>query len=516
VQDITERKAAEDALRAASRYARSLLEASLDPLVTISPLGKITDVNTATETVTGMPRQDLIGTDFADYFTRPDQARAGYKQVLADGYVRDYPLTIRHRSLREIDVLYNAAVYRNDAGELQGVFAAARDITERKRAEDALAASEARLRRVIESNMVGMYFWNLNGEMFNVNEAMLRILGCAGQAVSPQLHWRELTPPEHAAADERAFNEIIAVGVCTPYEKEFFRLDGSRVPVMVGAAAFLDKPYTGVALAIDITARIQAEAALARLNTELEDRVAARTAALAAANQELEAFSYSVSHDLRAPLRAMQGFSRILLEEHGPELSAAAARYTRLISENASQMGRLIDDLLAFSRLGRQALQRSTIDMRALVADALDRIAPERDGHAIDVSVGELEPCVGDAALIRQVVLNLLSNAVKFSRPRAPAVIEVGCAPRRAADADTVYFVRDNGVGFDMEYASKLFGVFQRLHPTEQFEGTGVGLATVQRIVNRHGGRVWAEAAVDAGATFFFALPRKLRDETAG
>jgi signal transduction histidine kinase len=230
------------------------------------------------------------------------------------------------------------------------------------------------------------------------------------------------------------------------------------------------------------------------------------------ANKELEAFCYSVSHDLRAPLRAIDGFSRILVEDYATTLDDEARDFLETIRGNARKMGRLIDDLLEFSRLNRQPLKTETIDMTALVRRALDDLRPEPDGRGVAVEVGHLPPCMGDPALLKQVYLNFLSNAFKYTRDREDARVEVGS--REEESGGVAYFVKDNGVGFDMRYAHKLFGVFQRLHRAEDYEGTGVGLAIVQRVVARHGGRVWAEAEVDKGATFFFTIDGK--DEPNG
>lgn len=224
---------------------------------------------------------------------------------------------------------------------------------------------------------------------------------------------------------------------------------------------------------------------------------------LEAANKELEAFSYSVSHDLRAPLRAMDGFSRALLEDYGPQLPAEGQRYIQIICNGAQRMGCLIDDLLAFSRLSRTPLNKRVIDTRALVQTVLDDLAVQREGRQLEFRMGDLPKCEGDPVLLKQVWINLLSNAFKYTQKRKPAVIEVGCTVK---SEKTAYYVRDNGAGFDMRYAHKLFGVFQRLHRAEEYEGTGVGLAIVQRVIHRHGGQVWAEAAVDQGATFYFNL----------
>jgi PAS domain S-box-containing protein len=240
-----------------------------------------------------------------------------------------------------------------------------------------------------------------------------------------------------------------------------------------------------------------------RLNEELEARVAARTAELEAANKELEAFSYSVSHDLRAPLRAIDGFSRILLTDFAEGLPDDGREYLRIVREGAQQMGRLIDDLLAFARLSRQPLKRRPVDPAELVRRCIEDLSADQEGRDVDVAILDLPPCSGDPAMLQQAFANLLSNAFKFTRRRAQARIEVGSLEQHGR---RVYYVRDNGVGFDMRYAEKLFGVFQRLHNVEEYEGTGVGLAIVQRVIHRHGGRVWAHAEPDVGTTFYLTI----------
>ena len=396
ITDITEQKRAETfraqaeaRLQAASSYARSLIEASLDPLVTISRNGKITDVNKATETATGMPRDQLVGRDFSDFFTDPDLARAGYRQAFAEGSVTDYPLAIRNASGSVMEVLYNASTYRDETGEVVGVFAAARDVTARK----------------------------------------------------------------------------------------------------------------------------QAETELAKYQRHLEDLVAGRTAELAtanlalnAANRELETFAFSVSHDLRAPLRAVDGFSLALQEDYADKLDPEAQRLIQVIRDSVMKMGRLIEDILEFSRAGRRELAATDIDMTGLAQTVLSDLAPAMTGRRINVNVAPLPPSNGDRQMMQRVWMNLLDNAIKFTIRKVDAQIDIGSYPE---GDETVYFVKDNGAGFDMTYVDKLFGVFQRLHSPQDFPGTGAGLAIVKRIVGRHGGRVWAEGKVGEGATFYFALPQR-------
>lgn len=230
---------------------------------------------------------------------------------------------------------------------------------------------------------------------------------------------------------------------------------------------------------------------------------------LQGANEELESFAYSISHDLRAPLRAMDGFSRILMEEHAPDLSPEAQRYLGMVRDNARQMGELIADLLAFSRLGRKPLDKQAVDPAAIVRQVLEELRDEQEGRWVEIAVGDLPPCQADPALLKQVFVNLLTNALKYTRERDPARIEIGYSlpPSGEGRGDGgTYFIKDNGVGFDMRYVDKLFGVFQRFHRAEDYEGTGVGLAIVHRIVSRHGGRVWGEAKVNEGATFCFTI----------
>ena len=255
----------------------------------------------------------------------------------------------------------------------------------------------------------------------------------------------------------------------------------------------------------DITARQQAEETVQLLNATLETRIQERTAQLEEAIKELEAFSYSVSHDLRAPLRAVNGYSRILLKDFAAQLPEEAHGYLARVQASAEHMGQLIDDLLTFSRLNRQPVRRIAILPACLAREALDELAQAGEARVAAVTIEALLPCTADPVLLRQVFTNLLSNALKFTARQPTPRITIGCHAA-SSPASPVYFVQDNGVGFDMRYSAKLFGVFHRLHRMEDYPGTGVGLALVQRIIHRHGGRIWAEAALNEGATFFFTV----------
>jgi len=260
------------------------------------------------------------------------------------------------------------------------------------------------------------------------------------------------------------------------------------------------------ALEREIAARQHKDDELRELNADLERRVASRTKELEAANKDLEGFSYSVSHDLRAPLRGIMGFADAVMEDHAAELSDEAKRRLGIVKSEARRMGDLIDDLLAFSRLGRQALQMTSLDMTRLAQTAFEGLRAQHDGEGVDLQLGPLPGARGDRVLLGQVWMNLLSNALKYSSKRDKPRIDVSAI---TDEKEHVYFVRDNGAGFDPRYQSKLFGVFQRLHDSTDFPGTGVGLALVQRIVVRHGGRVWAEGRPNEGATFYFTLPKE-------
>jgi PAS domain S-box-containing protein len=355
-----------------------------------------------------------------------------------------------------------------------------------------LSAKEAFARSITESAGDAIVTADIEGRLVGWNKGAQDIFGySAAEVMGKPL--TVLMPERYREAHARGLAHLAQTGesriLGKTLELEGLRKDGSEFSMELRVDSWGAEGrtfFTGIIR--DITARKRREAEIQKLN------------------EELEAFSYSVSHDLRAPLRAMNAYSRILVEECANKLDDEHQRHLRIIMENARRMGQLIDDLLEFSRMGRTTMQHVTVDMHEVAVAVLDQLTALYPQRKILVSVGVLPAAWADRALIRQVFVNLLDNAVKYTRPRHVASIEVGGS---AADSENTYWIRDNGVGFQMEYVHKLFGVFQRLHGREEFEGTGVGLALVQRIIHRHGGRVWAVGAVDQGATFTFTLPKK-------
>lgn len=350
------------------------------------------------------------------------------------------------------------------------------------------------------------------GKIIYVNDKFCAISKYSREELLGQDH-RVINSGHHSKEFFRDLWTTIAAGKVWKGEIRNRAKDGSFYWVATTIVPFLNphgKPRQYVAIRADITERKAAEEKIVQLNAELEQRVTARTHDLEMANEELKAFSYSVSHDLRAPLRAMGGFAEILEMQLGENVSPEARHAMKRIQENAVKMGQLIDRLLDFSTLNWLPVTKMQVSPAEIARVVFNELRAELNGRSVEIEITELPKCEADPTLLKQVFTNLLSNALKYSRGKNPAIIKIGSLQE---DEGIIYFVKDNGAGFDMEYANKLFRVFQRLHSADQFEGTGVGLAIVQRIIQRHGGRVWAEAEVDHGATFYFTIGKNSPSE---
>jgi PAS domain S-box-containing protein len=384
------------------------------------------------------------------------------------------------------------------------------NITERKQTEDALHLSSERLHLATRVANIGIWDWDIVNDQLVWEDSMYRLYGIRKEDFGGAYDaWiRTILPEDKAHTDGEIQAALRGEREYAP-EFRIVRSDGTIRYIKADSQTTRDpegKPLRMVGTNIDITERKQVEVKILTLNQELEQRVAERTAQLESSNKELEAFSYSISHDLRSPLRAIDGFCHILLEDYTDKLDDEGKRVLNVVRDNTIRMGQLIDDILKFSRTGRLEMSTAEINMEKLAHEVFEELLPAVDSGKLQLEIDAIPPAMGDRAMMRQVFVNLLSNAIKFSSHKEPATIKVGGTIK---GNEAVYFVQDNGAGFDMQYADKLFGVFQRLHSTNEFEGTGIGLAIVKRIITRHGGRVWAEGKVNEGAIIYFALPIK-------
>ena len=430
--------------------------------------------------------------------TRPILALAQVARRVSER--SDYSIRAERSSRDETGLLTDA---------FNGMLARIQQQTEELRRNEQLRReSQSRLSGVIESAMDAIISVDAGQRITLFNGAAERMFGCpAAEALGQpldrfiperfrQVHRQHIVEFGQTGVTARSMGNLQPLSGLRSSGEEF-PIEASISQTEIGG----QRVYTVILR--DITERKRTEEQILQLNADLEQRVRERTEELSLANQELESFTYSVAHDLRAPLRHVDAFARILHEECEAVLPEDARHYLDTIRQSAAKMSQLVDDLLNLARIGRQELNRQPTPLSRLVEEVVADLKAETAGRAVQWQIQPLPAIECDSGLMKQVFANLLSNAVKYTRPRSPAVIEIGC---RKGKGDPALFVRDNGVGFNMKYADKLFGVFQRLHRAEEFEGTGVGLATVQRIIRKHGGSIWAEAAVDQGATFYFTV----------
>ncbi len=440
------------------------------------------------------------------------------EQALALGYRSSaaFPIIVASKITGALNFYSSAANYFNEeeihlleelSADVSYAIESIKKGEERKLAEDALRESERKFRETVVHLDEGFYSVTLEGLLLEHNQAFCQILGFDR---SVDLKGSHLPDFWQDPDDRHKYLQVLrANGSVSNYLINAKTQTGTKLTVLASAHFVKDKdnrPLRIEGVFLDITGRIRSEEKIRNLNSELEDRIVKRTAELEASNKELEAFSYSVSHDLRAPLRHINGYVDLLTERFHDQLPEKEKHYLDNIADSARQMSKLIDDLLQFSRTGRQEMQQDKLDMNNVLQEVLERIKPDISGRNIKWDIDTLPHIYGDRAMLSLVWANLLNNAVKFTRQKKKAIIKIGF---QEADKEYVFFVRDNGAGFDMQYTDKLFGVFQRLHSSAEFEGTGIGLANVHRIILKHGGRTWAEAELDKGAVFYFSLPKR-------
>jgi PAS domain S-box-containing protein len=478
--------------------------------------GRIQLVNVEVEQLFGHTRQELLGQPIemlVPHTTR--QAHPSYRQdFIAQAIPRPmgagHDLFGLHKDGHTIPVEIGLNPIETMEGQM--IIGTIVDISARKRAEAILRESEERLRLATEAGRIGIFDHDMRTGQTQFSPIYCEIGQFSPDQPPTQEEWLARIHPEDRALVKNTVQRARETGQAYHHAYRIATPDQGIRWIEVNTFVAKDaqgQPFRLTGAVQDVTERKQIEEFLRDTNKGLEQRVLARTAQLEATNKELEAFTYSVSHDLRAPLRAMGSFSEILLQQYGPELAEKPRHYLQRIRHNAQQMGQLIDDLLAFSRLWRQPLQKQTVAPVVLVEQVLIDLGLEQEGRLLEIALADLPTCQADPHLLKQVFANLLANAFKYTRKQPQTRIEIGWQTLQHDDdspPESVYFVRDNGVGFDMRYVDKLFGVFQRLHSHDEYEGTGVGLATVQRIIHRHGGHIWAQAEVDKGASFYFTL----------
>jgi PAS domain S-box-containing protein len=506
-KEIFERTQVEQALRISEARYRNLIHALPVAIYTCDAEGRVTLWNEAAVRLWG--RDPVAGSDRwcgSWKCHRPDGSplpldASPMAVTLREGRaVRGQEIIMERPDGSRRHVLPHTDPLRGPDGALAGAVSLLLDITEQKEAAQAMA----HLASIVTSSDDAIISKTLQGVVTSWNKGAERVFGYTAEEMIGQPIIR-LIPPDRPNEEPSILERLARGESIDHYETVRRRKDGRLIDISLSVSPMRDAngSIMGASkIARDITDRKRAEAALQAAHEELTRR----QQELVEANRELESFSYSVSHDLRAPIRTIDAFSRILSEDHGAGLDGEATRCLDIVKKAASQAGELIDDLLEFSRLGRQGLQHEAVDMKAIVQEVVEDLQALQLDRRIEWRVQDLPRAWGDRRLLRIVWNNLLSNALKYTQYRAEAIIEVGCRPDGDRGSSIIYFVKDNGVGFDMKYAHKLFGVFQRLHRKEEYEGTGVGLAIVQRIVHRHGGRVWAESAPDAGAAFYFSL----------
>lgn len=504
VQEITEQKNTEELLRSSELRNRTLVNAIPDIIFRLSQDGKFLDHNAEANEQLYVPPEVFLGKRISEVL--PLELANQCMAAMAEAFKTNSLTSFEYQlEIKEVLRFYEARIAINpDNNEAIVII---RDITKRKLAEKSLHESEEKFSKAFAASPDSIIISSVkDGKFIDVNDSFLTETGYSREEI---IGFSSLEKDIWANKKDRAqmFKEINEKGHVRDFETLFRRKSGEIRSVLISSEMIEINGQPSMILVVsDITTRKQAEEEIRQLNLTLEKRVEERTSQLMAINKELEAFSYSVSHDLRAPLRAIDGYTSILIEDYQPLLDEEGKRICKIISDESQRMGHLIDDLLRFSRLGRSDMVKTQIDMTHMAQTAFDRLSIENENPSVKFILHDLPDSIGDPALMNQVWTNLIANALKFTSKKKEPVIEISSTQK---NNETTYFIHDNGAGFDMAFTEKLFGVFQRLHTEDEFSGTGVGLAIVKRIIHRHGGKIWAEGGIDKGATFYFTLPNK-------
>lgn len=514
VRDITERKNNEINIFEEKERFRVTLSSIGDAVIVTDTDGKITLINRIAESLTGFDHNEAVGKTLSEVFRIINQntrvsCENPVEKVLKNGKIvglANHTSLISKTGTEKI-IADSGAPIHDGNGKIIGVILVFRDVTEQYNIEEALRESNEYLEKLLNHANAPIMVWDTTLAITYFNHAFEQLSGYdAAEVISQKIDVLFLKDKINALL-EQIDN---AAGGKRPeaFEIEILRKDNEIRTVLWNFANIIGRDGKAVIATIaqgqDITGRKLAEQKIIELNATLEQHVAKRTAELESANKELEAFTYSVSHDLRAPLRHIDGYVNLMVTRCRDGLNDKGIHYLETIADSARQMGVLIDDLLQFSRTGRAEMRQTEADMNNVLQEALSHFKDCTIGRVIEWTIAVLPTVSGDYAMLRQVWANLLENAIKYTRKREVSRIKISAGK---ANDEIIFVVEDNGVGFDMKYAGKLFGVFQRMHSSEEFEGIGIGLATVKRIIDRHGGRVWAEAELDVGARFYFTLP---------
>lgn len=507
-RDITESKQAEEALKISEERYRNIFESAVIGIYRSTPEGKIILANSTLV--------KLLGFDSFEELAKRNLEREGYgkegqrnkfrKSIEKNGSVIGFEAVWKTKDGKSVFVNENARAFYDNNGKVIYYEGTIEDITERKKMESTLRESEEKFRKVFLTNPDSITINCLDSGMYvSVNNGFTQIFEYSEDEILGKTSL-EINMWHNPADRKRFVHGLKTQGIVENFEAKLCTKSGKISDTLVSATIIeLEGVPHILSTTKDITDRKRAEEEIRKLNETLEQRVEARTTELLEANKELEAFSYSVSHDLRAPLRHINGFVDLLTEKYNDLLPDKGKHYLQTIVDASRHMGTLIDDLLQFSRTGRQEMQQTNLDMNIILQEVLKLITHDIGERKIEWNIAVLPIINGDHALLRMVWYNLLSNAVKFTRDRELALIQIGFLEE---EMEYTFYIRDNGAGFDMNYVHKLFGVFQRLHSKQEFEGTGIGLANVRRIIQKHGGRTWAESQSDQGAIFYFTIPK--------